>query len=300
MGKLSEAEKERQHQAELARLKTSLLEDNPSFDPDLVAKPRVQLVSPGGPSRPPAPSEKHRVLGPVGNEPAESKPPEDKPLARASGGTSEFASNRNYNGDGDNDVRLLEGDGSSPTATAAPLKANAASLAAKAAPPRESGAFSAPPDGETGAASVPIPQSPEKRAAKAPEALLDRVLRYARPQDATRSNVRVVGPVFNAVTDYSLAHGLDKMQVVSALLEFFVPKQPVEAPKYLAEEPIDGARNRDLTYIEHPDLTARLDRVCAILGAAKADLIESIILHHLPAARTEYRPRRRKKRRRRR
>lgn len=281
MGKLSEAEKERQHQAELARLKTSLLEDNPSFDPDLVAKPRVQLVSPGGPSRPPAPSEKHRVLGPVGNEPAESKPP-----ARASGGTSEFASNRNYNGDGDNEVRLLEGDGSPPTTTAAP--------------PRESGAFSAPPDGETGAASVPIPQSPEKRAAKAPEALLDRVLRYARPQDATRSNVRVVGPVFNAVTDYSLAHGLDKMQVVSALLEFFVPKQPVEAPKYLAEEPIDGARNRDLTYIEHPDLTARLDRVCAILGAAKADLIESIILHHLPAARTEYRPRRRKKRRRRR
>jgi hypothetical protein len=58
MGKLSEAEKERQHQAELARLKASLLEDNPSFDPDLVAKPRVQLVSPGGPSRPPAPSEK--------------------------------------------------------------------------------------------------------------------------------------------------------------------------------------------------------------------------------------------------
>jgi hypothetical protein len=140
----------------------------------------------------------------------------------------------------------------------------------------------------------PLPSIEESRA--------DEMVRFKRPADATKNNVRVTEHVFSCVTDYAIIRGVDKINVVSYLLYAHLPKkiQSVKAtPEYLLKEPPDGPRNRDLTFFEDPALTERLSWVSSTHGLPRVDIIENLILANLPFVEKLYPPKRRRKRRRR-
>jgi hypothetical protein len=120
---------------------------------------------------------------------------------------------------------------------------------------------------------------------------------FQRPAGATRNNVRVTEQAFSTVTGYAVTHNLDKIVVVSSLLEAYLPKDPAKTAEYLLREPRKGVRNRDLTYVEYSALTERFNEVCATHGLPRAVIVENLILHQLPAVAKIYPPRRQFRRR---
>jgi hypothetical protein len=140
----------------------------------------------------------------------------------------------------------------------------------------------------------PLPSIEESRA--------DEMMKFKRPADATKNNVRVTENVFSCVTDYAIIRGVDKINVVSYLLYAHLPKRVQSAkstPEYLLREPPEGLRNRDLTFFEDPALTERLSWVSSTHGLPRVDIIENIVLCNLPNVEKTYPPKRRRKRRRR-
>lgn len=140
----------------------------------------------------------------------------------------------------------------------------------------------------------PLPSIEESRA--------EEMAKYRKPADATKNNVRVTERVFSCVTDYSIIRGVDKVNVVSYLLNVHLPKKLQSAkgmPEYLLKEPPEGPRNRDLTFFEDPALTERLSWLSSTHGLPRVDIIENIILSNLPTVEKKYPPKRRRKRRRR-
>ena len=134
------------------------------------------------------------------------------------------------------------------------------------------------------------------------ESRANEMVKFKRPADATKNNVRVTEHVFSCVTDYAIIRGVDKVNVVSYLLYAHLPKKVQSAkstPEYLIKEPPEGLRNRDLTFFEDPVLTERLSWVSSTHGLPRVDIIENIILGHLPIVEKTYPPKRRRKRRRR-
>jgi hypothetical protein len=195
--------------------------------------------------------------------------------------------------------------------TPAPKETGETALPAAAQPAKEAGASpeNLPIPESTAQRSFEIvrseehPPAPEDRIkppSSTEESMAEKMLKLRRAADATKNNVRVTERVFSYVTDYAIARGVDKINIVTYLLYVHLPKKGQSAkstPEYLMKEPPEGLRNRDLTFFEDPGLTERLGWVSSTYGLPRVDIIENIILNNLPIVEKKYPPKRRRKRR---
>jgi hypothetical protein len=111
-------------------------------------------------------------------------------------------------------------------------------------------------------------------------------IRAFRPiEPARRITVSVSGEVFSRVSHLRFVERIGKLEIMSFLMERFVPKDhPEKLPRFLAREPEDEDQPRHLVFFEDSKLAERLDWIKAKHGLAKVAVVENIVLHALPPA----------------
>jgi hypothetical protein len=102
---------------------------------------------------------------------------------------------------------------------------------------------------------------------------------------ARRITVSVSEEVFSRVSHLHFVERVGKLEIVSFLMERFVPKdRPEKLPRFLARELEDEYQPRHLTFFEDVQLVERLDWLKARHGFTKVAVVENIVLHALPPA----------------
>ncbi len=102
---------------------------------------------------------------------------------------------------------------------------------------------------------------------------------------ARRITVLVSEEVFSRVSHLHFVERVGKLEIVSFLMERFVPKdRPEKLPRFLARELEDEYQPRHLTFFEDVQLVERLDWLKARHGFTKVAVVENIVLHALPPA----------------
>lgn len=102
---------------------------------------------------------------------------------------------------------------------------------------------------------------------------------------ARRITVSVSEEVFSRVSHLHFVERLGKLEIVSFLMERFVPKdRPEKLPRFLARELEDEDQPRHLTFFEDAQLAERLDWLKARHAFTKVAMVENIVLHALPPA----------------
>jgi hypothetical protein len=113
---------------------------------------------------------------------------------------------------------------------------------------------------------------------------------------ARRITVAVTEEVFSRVSHLGFVERLGKLEILSFLLERFVPgDRPEKLVRWLAREPEDENRLRHLTFFEDSDLADRLAWLKNRHGITKVTVVENIVLQVLPAAPFHVPPTKRKR-----
>jgi hypothetical protein len=102
---------------------------------------------------------------------------------------------------------------------------------------------------------------------------------------ARRITVSVSEEVFSRVSQLHFVERVGKLEILSFLMEQFVPKDhPEKLHRFLARELEDEDQPRHLTFFEDFKLAERLDWLKAKHGFTKVAVVENIVLHALPPA----------------
>ena len=102
---------------------------------------------------------------------------------------------------------------------------------------------------------------------------------------ARRITVSVSEEVFSRVSQLHFVERVGKLEILSFLMERFVPKdRPEKLHRFLARELEDEDQPRHLTFFEDLKLAERLDWLKAKHGFTKVAVVENIVLHALPPA----------------
>jgi hypothetical protein len=104
-------------------------------------------------------------------------------------------------------------------------------------------------------------------------------------EPARRITVSVSEEIFSRVSHLHFVERLGKLEIMSFLMERFVPKDsPEKLPRFLARELEDEDQPRHLVFFEDLKLAKRLDWLKERHGVAKVAVVENIVLHALPPA----------------
>ena len=104
-------------------------------------------------------------------------------------------------------------------------------------------------------------------------------------EPARRITVSVSEEVFSRVSHLHFVERVGKLEIMSFLMDRFVPKdRPEKPPRFLARELEDEDQPRHLTFFEDLKLAERLDSLKARHGFTKVAVVENIVLHALPPA----------------
>jgi hypothetical protein len=111
-------------------------------------------------------------------------------------------------------------------------------------------------------------------------------IRAFRPASRNRRiTVTASDDVFSRVSHLHFVERVGKVEILSFLLERYVPRdRPEKLSRFLAREIQDEDQPRHLTFFEDSELAERLDWLKARHGIAKVAAIENIVLHALPPA----------------
>jgi hypothetical protein len=148
---------------------------------------------------------------------------------------------------------------------------------------------------ERGEEEAPKPVQPRPRfptasvASPAAEVLFNEIAPQIRAfrvaGRARRITVSVSEEVFSRVSHLHFVERVGKLEIVSFLMERFVPNdRPEKLPRFLARELEDEDQPRHLTFFEDVQLAERLDWLKARHGFTKVAVVENIVLHALPPA----------------
>ena len=114
-------------------------------------------------------------------------------------------------------------------------------------------------------------------------ALQIKAFRSAEP--ARRITVSASEEVFSRVSHLHFVERIGKLEIMSYLMERFVPKErPERLPRFLTRELEDEDQPRHLTFFEDLELAERLDWLKEKHGFTKVAVVENIVLHVLPPA----------------
>ena len=160
----------------------------------------------------------------------------------------------------------------------------------------------------------PVAERPQRaRAAKlatlgvtsdpAREALFDeierqlRLKRRRREPGARRMTVTVSDEVFSSVSYLAYARDMDKVEVLTFLLQLHLPVAEIEAiPNWLIKSELETTKKEcHLSFFEDLDLKRSLDWLELRFELYKVDVIESIVQRYLPKAPFLVRPKRKLK-----
>jgi len=115
--------------------------------------------------------------------------------------------------------------------------------------------------------------------------LASQIKAFRMTEPARRITISVSEEVFSRVSHLHFVERLGKLEIMSFLMERFVPKDPPEKlPRFLARELEDEDQPRHLVFFEDLKLAERLDWLKARHGLAKVAVVENIVLHALPPA----------------
>jgi hypothetical protein len=115
--------------------------------------------------------------------------------------------------------------------------------------------------------------------------LAPQIKAFRTTEPARRITVSVSEEVFSRVSHLHFVERLGKLEIMSFLMERFVPKDsPEKLPRFLARELEDEDQPRHLVFFEDLKLAERLDWLKARHGLAKVAVVENIVLHALPLA----------------
>jgi hypothetical protein len=160
---------------------------------------------------------------------------------------------------------------------------------------------------------VPLEQPQPSKAAKlatlgvasdpAREALFDeierglRLKRRRREPGARRVTVTVSEEVFSAVSYLAYARDMDKVEVLTFLLQLHLPVAEIESiPNWLQKSELETTRKEcHLSFFEDLDLKRSLSWLELRFELYKVDVIESIVQRYLPKAPFLVRPKRKLK-----
>jgi hypothetical protein len=119
---------------------------------------------------------------------------------------------------------------------------------------------------------------------------------FSPPSPARRMTVNVSEDVFSRVTHFSFVERIGKIEILTFLLDRFVPKEDSEkAPRWLVRKPGEATGIRHLTYFEDDQLNSRLLLLKDWHGLSKVTVIENIVLQALPASPRNVPPTKRKR-----
>jgi hypothetical protein len=115
--------------------------------------------------------------------------------------------------------------------------------------------------------------------------LAPQIKAFRTNEPARRITVSVSEEVFSRVSHLHFVERVGKLEIMSFLMERFVPKdRPEKLPRFLARELEDEDQPRHLTFFEDLRLAERLDWLKARHGLAKVAVVKNIVLHALPPA----------------
>jgi hypothetical protein len=115
--------------------------------------------------------------------------------------------------------------------------------------------------------------------------LAPQIKAFRTTEPARRITVSVSEEVFSRVSHLHFVERVGKLEIMSFLMERFVPKdRPEKLPRFLARELEDEDQPRHLTFFEDLKLAERLDWLKARHGFTKVAVVENIVLHALPPA----------------
>jgi hypothetical protein len=159
------------------------------------------------------------------------------------------------------------------------------------------------PEPSSPAAAVPVRQTESERSSlrarslyatgdSKVELLLDEIasqVRARRKVNGTpgrRVSATVSEDSFNRVSHAAFARRLDKVEVLTYLLDRYVPKgRPTEIPSWLSQSEVEiEGRSRHLPFSKDDDLHDRLHWLQYRFSLVQVDIIENIIQKHLPTA----------------
>jgi hypothetical protein len=119
---------------------------------------------------------------------------------------------------------------------------------------------------------------------------------FSPPTPARRITVAVSEDVFSRVSHFSFVERLGKIEILTFLLDRFVPKEGSDkAPRWLVRNPGEATGIRRLTYFEDAKLNARLLLLKDWHGLSKVTVIENIVVQALPASPRNVPPAKRKR-----
>ena len=108
---------------------------------------------------------------------------------------------------------------------------------------------------------------------------------FRTTEPARRITVTVSEEVFSRVSHLHFVERVGKLEIMSFLMERYVPKdRPEKLPRFLAREIEDEDQPRYLTFFEDLKLAERLDWLKARHGFTKVAVVENIVRHALPPA----------------
>lgn len=170
------------------------------------------------------------------------------------------------------------------------------------------------PEPSPPAAAVPVRQTESERSSlrarslyatgdSKVELLLDeiasqvRARRKANGTPGRRISATVSEDSFNRVSHAAFARRLDKVEVLTYLLDRYVPKgRPTEIPSWLSQSEVEiEGRSRHLPFSKDDDLQDRLHWLQYRFSLVQVDIIENIIQKHLPVAPFSIKPKLRRR-----
>jgi hypothetical protein len=126
--------------------------------------------------------------------------------------------------------------------------------------------------------------------------LAPQIKAFRTNEPARRITVSVSEEVFSRVSHLHFVERVGKLEIMSFLMERFVPKdRPEKLPRFLARELEDEDQPRHLTFVEDLKLAERLDWLKARHALTKVAVVENIVLHALPPAPFNVPPRKRRR-----
>ena len=115
--------------------------------------------------------------------------------------------------------------------------------------------------------------------------LAPQIKAFSIAMPARRITVSVSEEVFSRVSHLHFVERVGKLEIMSFLMERFVPKdRPEKLPRFLVRELEEEDQPRHLVFFEDLNLAERLDWLKARHGFAKVAVVNNIILHVLPPA----------------
>lgn len=154
---------------------------------------------------------------------------------------------------------------------------------------------------EEGTPKAPKPRFPTASVASPTAEVLFKELAtqiraFKMTEPARRITISVSEEIFSRVSHLHFVERLGKLEIMSFLMERFVPKDsPEKLPRFLARELEDEDQPRHLVFFEDLKIAERLDWLKERHGLTKAAVVENIVLHALPPAPFKIPPRKRRR-----